>query len=206
MTWDLKQEAGLCTGTAWLNVIWQHSGSTDVSVDSSLRFLHSPVKHKFVTLFWRIILEDGLHLAELTLSSSSAWLLEFHPRFLAIALTRQRKDINHSSRCLEHPPPHQPDTSIRVSNAFLWWNQGWSRFPAKFTGISDLLRVLGSEGPSSQFPTEHFDHFQGTNRFLSAVMFCRVPLMWCQGRRDVSQSIICRCCNKAVATAVSLFF
>lgn len=106
------------------------------------------------------------------------------------------------------PPPHtHTPPSVHVSNAFLRWNQGWSaRFPAKITGIPDSLRVLGSEGSSSQFATERFDHFQEPNPSLSAVLFRRVRLMWCQGRKGASQSIICRYCNKAVTNSVSLFF
>lgn len=62
---------------------------------------------------------------------------------LVIALTHRRKDINHSADVWNTPPPlpHQLDTSVHVSNAFLRWNQGWSaRFPAKISGISDLLK------------------------------------------------------------------
>lgn len=65
--------------------------------------------------------------------------------------------------------------------------------------------------------TQSFDHFHGANRSLSVVLFPRVPLMWCQGRKGcwklgshnqsrVSQSIICRYCNKAVTNSASLFF
>lgn len=83
----LKSKAGRrppSASTVCLNQIRQCSSSTDFSADLGLRvffFWQSQTRVCQLVrarwLFWRILLEDRLHLAELPLSTSSAWLQRF---------------------------------------------------------------------------------------------------------------------------------